>query len=104
MYSGDYQDLSVKHKHAISIQLAGADVLSDRSIQHVFPHCYTHHHGPYNLERRAWMNYHWMVFRARTTEAVLKISDWASDRAPGGPIGQELMMNFIQIQPYEPRE
>ena len=44
--------------------------------------------------------YHWLVFRAKRDSAELTISDWVSDTAPGGPIGQEFMFNFIEIQPY----
>ena len=101
MYSGDYQDLSVQRKHAISIELDDVDVLPERSFHYVFPNCYSHHHGPFDRERLAWMNYHRVVFRARGKQATLKISDWCSPDEPGGPIGQELMMNFVQIQPYE---
>jgi len=101
MYSGDYQDLSLRRKHAISIELDDVDVLPERSFHYVFPNCYSHHHGPFDRERLAWMNYHRVVFRARGEQATLKISDWSSPVQPGGPTGQELMMNFVQIQPYE---
>jgi hypothetical protein len=46
------------------------------------------------------MNYHFRVFRAIGRTAGLAISDWASPEAPGGPTGQELMFNFIEVQPY----
>jgi hypothetical protein len=46
------------------------------------------------------MNYHWRVFRATATQARLTVSDWASDQDPGGPEDQELMFNFIEVQPY----
>ena len=38
--------------------------------------------------------------RADSPTARLTISDWADERTPGGPVGQELMHNFIQVQPY----
>ncbi len=101
MYSGDFRDLSAKHKHALSIQLSNATVLKNRSFQHVFANCYSHHHGPFNRQHRAWMNYHWILFRPKAASATLTLSDWASEGDPGGPIGQELMLNFIQIQPYD---
>jgi hypothetical protein len=56
--------------------------------------------GPFNDNNRAWMNYHQRVFRAAGETAELVISDWASDTEPGGEIGQELIFNFIEIQPY----
>ena len=101
MYSGDFRDLSRKQTHAISIELTNAAVLTDRSFQHLFRNCYSHHHGPFDRQRRAWMNYHWILFRAKGEKATLAISDWTGDDKPGGPTGQELMMNFIQVQPYE---
>ena len=100
-YSGDYRDQSVKQKHAISVELAGAEVLHEKSFQHVFANCYSHHHGPFDRQHRAWMNYRWLVFRAKGTEATLRISDWAGPTSPGGPAGQELMINFVQVQPYD---
>ena len=48
------------------------------------------------------MNYHWTVFRATAPQANLRITDWAAAGAPPGPAGQELMLNFVQVQPYEP--
>ena len=40
------------------------------------------------------------VFRAQGPTAKLTVSDWVGENGPGGPIGQELMFNFIEIQPY----
>ena len=61
------------------------------------------------------------IFRTTSDTATLTVSDWvSSDRAywpaewglqvnteewkqpgqPGGPIGQELMFNFLELQPY----
>ena len=33
---------------------------------------------------------------------LLTVSDWMSNDVPGGPIGQELMYNFVKVQPYFP--
>lgn len=46
------------------------------------------------------MNYHWRVFKAKETTAKLTVTDWQDDQHPGGPIGQELMFNFVEVQPY----
>jgi hypothetical protein len=35
-------------------------------------------------------------------QAGLQISNWSSASEPGGPAGQELMMNFVEVQPYDP--
>jgi hypothetical protein len=101
MYSGDFKDLASQQKLGISMALTNVEVMKPKAFQHVFANCYSHHHGPFNREHRAWMNYHWIVFRANGDRARLEISDWSADGKPGGPIGQELMMNFVQIQPYE---
>ena len=46
------------------------------------------------------MNYHRIVFRARRERARLVISDWARREQPGGPVGQEMICNLIEVQPY----
>ena len=100
MYSGDFNDLSRKHKHAVAAKLENVTMIPEKSFTHVFPSCYSHSYGAYNVENRAWMNFHWYLFRAKGRTARLAISDWASDKQPGGPTGQELMYNFVQVQPY----
>ncbi len=99
MFSGDFRSLSKKEKHALSITLSGVELLPKQSFTHVFANCYSHHHGPYNRTNKAWMNYHWRVFRARSETARLTVTDWANPASPGGPIGQELMLNFLKVQP-----
>jgi hypothetical protein len=47
-----------------------------------------------------WITYHWKVFRAKGPAATLTVSDWPSDEAPGGPVGQEQTFNFLEIEPY----
>jgi len=113
MITADYQDLiqekSAKKQNAVTIALDNAHVLSGpkKSFQFTFPNCYAHHLGKFNAKYKYWMNYHWRVFRAKGKTATLTVSDWASDPStgsgqakPGGPVGQELMFNFIEIQPY----
>ena len=43
---------------------------------------------------------HWLVFRARAGAAALTLSDWQTTEAPGGPAGQELLYDFVKVQPY----
>ena len=101
LYSGDYKDLSRRQKHAVAIELHNVEVLPEKSFQHIFANCYDHSYGPYNKDHRAWLNYHWIIFRAKGEAATPRISDWANPKEPGGPLGQELIMNFVEIQPYE---
>jgi hypothetical protein len=100
MITGDRRDLSIEQTHAVSIRVDGGEVLKDKSFQKVYPNSYAHRWGPFDAEYRAWLNYHWLVFRATAAEGKLTISDWASPTHPGGPAGQELMFNFVQVQPY----
>ena len=104
MITGDHQDLihkkTRKALHAVTIRIENVDKLPGRenSLQTAF-----RDHPAYRFKHPYWMNYHWRVFRARGTTAKLTVTDWKSDPAhaePAGPIGQELMFNFIEIQPY----
>ena len=46
------------------------------------------------------MNYHQRVFRAKAGEAKLTVSDWAAGKEPRGPVGQELIFNFLEVNPF----
>lgn len=98
-YSCAPEELGTEQRLGLDVSLAPAEIMADRSFQHVFANCYSHHFGPYDNQNRAWMNYHWVVFRATAPEAVLRISDWRDGQA-AGPAGQELALNFVQVQPY----
>jgi len=100
MFTGDHKDLSAQEQHAVSIQLDGVELIPEKCFQYVFHNCYGHYVGQYDENRAAWMNFYWRVFRAKNEEAVIRISDWASENEPGAPIGQELMFNFVEVEPY----
>lgn len=104
MYTGDYRDLvegkSARQEHAVGIKIDGVEMIPEKCFRHVFANCYSHHLGPFDDKHKFWMNYHQRVFRAKSESAHLSISDWASEGEPGGPAGQELMYNFIEVQPY----
>ena len=101
MFVTDYNDLTKgakpdeKRTYAVNVQIAGAEVCGNKSFQHTFLGGGTEEHPD-----RIWMTYLWRVFRANSKTAKLAISDWAGEKEPGGPIGQELIYNFIEIQPY----
>ncbi|MCK4323097.1 MAG: hypothetical protein KAW89_01105, partial [Armatimonadetes bacterium] len=105
MFTADYQCLvqqqDVEESHQVRVQIDDVELIRDKSFQEIYPsglagHC----HGEFNLENNLWIDYHLLVFRARSENATLTISDWASDTQPGGPLGQELIYNFIEVQPY----
>jgi hypothetical protein len=105
MITGDYQEFvggkSAKTLHGVSIRLENAEMLSDprKSFQApVFGN--VHRQEKFKGENRFWLNYYSRVFRAQGETATLEVSDWADEKNPGGPAGQELMYNFIEVQPY----
>lgn len=91
MITGDFQNLTYEalQKHAVSINLQNVDLIPDKSIQYV-----------YRGNQRRYFNYHYRVFRATAGQAILTVSDWLNDNDPGGPVGQEIICNFIELQPY----
>ena len=106
MITGDYQDLiqekSEKKTHGVSIRLDDVEILSDprKSFDYLYPNNYAHGLGKFDRKYNYWMTYHSRVFRAKGSAATLTVSDWKTEKDPDGPIGQELMYNFIEIQPY----
>lgn len=103
LYVAEPDHLELQQSLALTATVEGVEPVPDAAFVHVYPNCYSHHHGPFNAQNRAWMNYHWQVFRAIGRDARLTLSDWASPTEPGGPIGQELAVNFVELQPYLPR-
>jgi hypothetical protein len=104
MITADYQDIvngrSVQQRHAVSLDVEGAQRVEQgtyRSIAVSSP--YSHKQLPFN-NGPAWFNHHRLMFRATQPQARLVISDWASAREAGGPVGQELMFNYVQLEPY----
>ena len=100
MITGEKGNMKKKEEHAVSIKLDGVKLFPEKSYQRVFHNSYSHSYGPYNAATHAWMNYHWVLFRAKSATATLTVSDWASPDDPGGRIGQPLMFNFMQVHPY----
>jgi hypothetical protein len=98
MFSGDGKDMSKREQHAVRIHFENATVIPEKGYTFVHPN--RESFPPYDKAATAWMNYHYRVFRANGNSARLVISDWFNDVEPGGPIGQELMYNFISVQPY----
>lgn len=99
LFCADAKEMGVKQKLGLAVNLEGVAVDREHSFQHVFPNCYSHHFGPFDDRNRAWMNYFWIVFTPAGQEARLTISDWVDGR-PGGPAGQEIMFNFVEVQSY----
>ena len=104
MFTGDYQDLangrSVKQEHAVEIRIENVEMIPEEGSQHAFESSGGGEVPPFASDRQPWLNYYWRVFRAKAPTAKLTIADWTSADEPGGAIGQELIFNFIEVQPY----
>ncbi|MBI3920875.1 MAG: hypothetical protein HY318_05595 [Armatimonadetes bacterium] len=85
----------------MTLGIEGVDLIPSKSFENTFASGRAGHTGKgFTRDNNLPVTYRFLVFRARGEEAMLTISDWASDTDPGGPIGQELMHNFIEVQPY----
>lgn len=104
LVTADHQELtqgkSAEQKHAVSIQLGRAKILAERSFQQPMANNYAHALGAFKDQNKFWMNDHFVVFRAKGHSTKLTISDWADASHPGGPQGQEMIYNFLEVQPY----
>ncbi len=105
-FTGNYQDLlhgvSREYKHGVSVAIENVELIPDKTFQAMIKSCYAHRFKSFNRENPYRMNYHQRVFRAQGKTARLSLSDWASERESGGPAGEELVWNFVQVQPYFP--
>ncbi|MDW8039472.1 MAG: hypothetical protein RMI90_15745 [Thermoguttaceae bacterium] len=104
MISADYQDLvagrSQKTPTGLSILLEGVQLEPGQSNQFDWPFRSFQPVGPFSRQKPFWMTYHWRVFRAQGTRGRLTISDWPDAQKPGGPAGQEVLVHFVELQPY----
>jgi hypothetical protein len=104
LITGDFQELasgtSVQRRHAVSVTVDNVEMAAEKTFQAVVGAGHWYSYGAFNAQNPYCLNYHQKVFRARVETAELRLSDWASADAPGGPDGEELLWNFIQVQPY----
>ena len=96
MIACDYTDLSRREKPAASVKLDNVDLLPDKSFAAVFPDAAF----VFMKQHKTWLTYYWYLFRAEGKRARVTITDWATGDQPGGPVGQQLIFNYIQVHPY----
>jgi len=98
--SGDLADLkggrSRYTKHTLAVRVEGAEP-ADAGFSWPFPGA--PQEPQFTKQKPYWMTFHWLRFRATGPAARLTISDWRDARQPGGPAGQELAVNFVEVQP-----
>lgn len=98
--SADLSALDKKQEIALDIQIDGAQILDDMKIDQPISSCYSHEVEPYTKDHPAWFNYHWRVFVPEGIKADLTIEDWADSGKPGGPDGQRIAFNFVEVMPF----
>ncbi len=98
--SADLNNLADNNPIMLNVALKDTEIIEPYCFQFAYPSCYSHELGPYNRSHPAWMNYHRFVFRPKRRSSEITISDWAGGDNPGGAIGQNTAINFIEIQPF----
>ena len=56
--------------------------------------------GGSGISIQGYVNNHTVVFRADAPEVTLTFSDWKDSKTPGGPAGQEILLNKVSVTPY----
>ena len=106
MYAADYGELTREQRLNVSVAIGGVEMIPQQSFQAVFHNHHTHRSKQFPTDF-VYFNWYRLVFRAKSDTAKLTISDWANNPStssgqadPGGPAGQELLYNFIEIEPF----
>jgi hypothetical protein len=99
MYVGDGGDLTNPDVGPVRIQILDSEMVREGSFRGTFANCYDHHIDRYG-ETKTYFTHIRQVFRPAGESATLVISDWSTDADPGGPVGQELILNFVEVEPF----
>ena len=104
MLTADYgalcKGVSEKKVHPVNIKIDDVELIPDKTIEHTYARAGRFGSASFTAKNPAWLTYRRIVFRAKNNESRLILSDWMSDDAPGGPIGQQLIHNYLELQPY----
>jgi len=97
MISVDKENLLDETPNGLFINIKNVEIIPEKSTHRVRPNGHTSKEYPADS---IMINTYRTIFRATGETAKLTISDWKRKDEQGGPIGQTLLLNFIQIQPY----
>lgn len=81
-----------------SVKIRGGEVLPERSF--VSNARALHKAGRWAALSLPYQNHHFHVFRATDQTATIELIDWVDEQAPGGPVGEQLLFNFVEVQPW----
>ena len=96
VYTGDRANLHRWQIHNVSIRIPDAREVPNLTMHMPWMHRPAEKFG----NKPTYPCYHRVVFQAVKSTARLVISDWHSPGVPTGPVGQELLFNFVQVEPY----
>ena len=96
MYTADLNNMNRRQLHSVGLRVAKARDMPGTEVHNAWRH---EPHDDFG-GNDTWSNYHQILFRAESETAELIISDWLYPEVPTGPVGQELLFNFIQVEPY----
>ncbi len=102
LYTTDLQNIEVEQKLGVTVGLDDVDSVDDVSFHVVYRSGMFREARGLEHHKQAFGNMHRIVFRAKGKTAMLTISDWASEKEPGGRDNQELTCNFVAVRPYYP--
>ncbi len=98
--TADRQDLIAGESRdapcAVTVAVEGADVQEGAFS---YPFVSARGPKPFTRDHPFHMVYHYVQFRATAPTARLTLSDWESADDPGGPVGQETIFSFVEVQP-----
>ncbi|MCY3738428.1 MAG: LamG domain-containing protein [Gemmatimonadaceae bacterium] len=107
LWVGDYAELlageSRDEPRAVGLRVDGAEAWDGWYRSQAFEgdeFTFASYLPPFSADNRYHFRIHQRVFRAQGPTARLVVEDWKSDSEPGGPVGQELMFNMIDVHPY----
>jgi len=99
VYNTDLNNFKEKKRISVSIQLKGVELLEDKSRHDVFTCTFPMTKMPGHETKVCW-NSHYRVFRAKSESGELVLSDWETNVTSGGSANQEIIWDFIELQPY----
>jgi hypothetical protein len=101
VFTCDYQDLINPQKKTKDqaqpfigkVSLEGVEVDAARSFREAYA-------STPEPPIPVWITYHWIVFRAKSANANITVSDWDSAQTEAASFGQEQTFNFLVLVPY----
>ena len=107
LWVGDYAELlageSRDEPRAVGLRVDGAEAWDGWYRSQAYEgdeFTFASYLPPFSADNRYHFRIHQLVFRAEGPTARLVVEDWKSDSQAGGPVGQELMFNMIDVHSY----